>query len=160
NDPAVIKTLEQLGEKTSLVLPKSQVECGAEKLYNCHLNGPVTRGYCNRLAYAPERETALYHGGDHQVLRSNDVWELHLGSNTWHMVLPRDGGNQGNLKAVLMWSAARLRDPIIKIEEAEEKRIEETKTWWQDNVVLKDGWLVTRRGGPLMPGHTWDTLVY
>lgn len=160
DDPAIIKAIENLGDRSSLALPKFTVDAASD-IYGCQAVGPVTRGYTMRMVYAPERQAALYHGGDHQTIRSNDVWEYHLGSNTWHMIFEPDGGNQGPLKSVLMFLARRLREkPDQPMTDMEKKRFEEVRPWWNANIVMNNGYLTTRRGGPILPGHTWDTLVY
>jgi len=160
DDPAIIEAVSNLADRSSLTLPKLKVKA-ASNIYGCQTVGPVTRGYTMRMVYAPERQAALYHGGDHQTIRSNDVWEYHLGSNTWHMIFEPDGGNHGPLKGVLMFLARRLREkPDQPMSEAERKQFEEVRPWWNANIVLKDGYLTTKNGGPILPGHTWDTLVY
>lgn len=160
DDPEIAKAIEGMGDRGSLTLPKFTVDAKSE-IYGCQQVGPVTRGYTMRMVYSPERRTALYHGGDHQTIRSNDVWEYHLGSNTWHMIFEPDGGNQGPLKPVLMFLARRLREkPDQPMTEMEKKQFEEVRPWWNANIVMKDGYLRTKLGGPILPGHTWDTLVY
>jgi hypothetical protein len=160
DDPAVLAAIENLGPRESLTLPPFTVDA-ATHIYGSEVHGPVTRGYTLRMAYAPERQTALYHGGDHQTLRSNDVWEYHLGSNTWHMLFEPDGGNHAPMKDVLLFLARKMRErPDERLTEEEERRLEEVRPWWNENVVLNDGCLTTRRGGPILPVHTWDTLVY
>jgi hypothetical protein len=160
DDSDLVGKIAALGSRSALTLPPFRVDAKSD-IYGCQSVGPVTRGYTMRMVYAPERETALYHGGDHQTLRSNDVWEYHLGSNTWHMIFEPDGGNQGPLKGVLMFLARKLRDnPDYRMTTQEQKEYEEVRAWWMANVVLNDGYLVTSHGGPILPGHTWDTLVY
>lgn len=160
DDANIVRKIAVLGSRSALCLPPFKVDAKSS-IYGCQNVGPITRGYTMRMAYAPERQTALYHGGDHQTLRSNDVWEYHLGSNTWHMIFEPDGGNQGPYKGVLMFLARKLRaNPDYRMTAQEQKEYEEVRTWWKANVVLKDGYLVTGNGGPILPGHTWDTLVY
>jgi hypothetical protein len=160
DEPAVIQAIGGLADRTALALPKFKVDAKSD-IYGCQTNGPVTRGYTMRMAYAPERQTALYHGGDHQTIRSNDVWEYHLGSNTWHMIFEPDGGNHGPMKDVLLFLARRLRaNPDDAMTAEERKRFEEVRPWWKANVILKDGYFTTTHGGPILPVHTWDTLVY
>ena len=160
DDVEVLKAIEHLGNRSSLVLPKFRVDAKSN-IYGCQSIGPATRGYTMRMVYALERQAALYHGGDHQTLRSNDVWEYHLGSNTWHMIFEPDGGNQGPLKGVLMFLARKIREKPDHIMTANEKKeFEAVRPWWNHNIVLKNGYLTTKNGGPILPGHTWDTLVY
>ena len=101
---------------------------------------------------APDRGTALYCGGVHGEYEINDVWELHLGANTWNLICPSDGGN--HLSAVSARAAARRgRDP--------EKNRAYYRKWYRDNVVVEDGTVRTRfNRGPLSPIQTWDQLAY
>jgi len=162
DDPAIIALLDGLGERTAIVLPPLVSECGKVTLYGCATHGPAGRDYCNKLAYAPDRGTALYAGGSHQTLRSNDVWELHLGSNTWHMLFAPDGGNHALLKGSLYFHAVPklTKNPQTVLPENERKEFEKAKAWWTENAVYKDGHVVTRNGGPIMPVHTWDAFTY
>jgi hypothetical protein len=160
NDPAIVKMLEFLGDRSSLALPPVTINA-ARNIFGSEIGGPPTRGFTLKMVYAPERQTALYEGGDHQCLRSSDVWEYHLGSNSWNMIFEPDGGNQADMKGTLMFTARKLREkPDYRMNDSEKKNWDETKKWWKQNVVLRDGVLVTSHGGPLLVGHTWDTLVY
>ena len=50
----------------------------------------------------PRAESALY----------DDVWEYHLGSNTWHLLYAPDGGNAGRHKAAyFLTSRTLVRNP-------------------------------------------------
>jgi len=114
------------------------------------------------MPYAADRGTALYAGGNHRVPhRMNDVWEYHLGSNTWHLLYSPDGGNPGEHKgAYFLTSRTLVRDPDKKLTDKEQDQIAAYKAWWEDNVVFQDGHLCTTRGGPIMPAHTWDAFTY
>lgn len=160
DDPAILEAIAKIGDKSSLTLPKLTVDAMSD-IYGCQSHGPVTRDYTTRMVYAPARQAALYHGGSHQTLRSNDVWEYHLGSNTWHMIFEPDGGNHAPHKGVLMFLARRLREkPEQPMTDPEQAQFEKVRPWWNANIVLKEGYLTTTNGGPVLPGHTWDTLVY
>ena len=94
DDPAITELLDKLGDQASAVLPAVTVEAGDLKMHGMEKYGPGQRDYCNKMVYAPDRQTALYAGGNHQVPhRMNDVWEYHLGSNTCHVLYAPDGGN-------------------------------------------------------------------
>lgn len=162
DDPAIIESLAKLDERTGLLLPAVRVECGELKLYDMHKYGPGQRDYCNRMPYAPDRQTALYAGGNHQVPhRMNDVWEFHLGSNTWHLLYAPDGGNAGAHKAAYFLTSRNLvKDPAMALSDDQRRQIEGYRQWWQQNVVFRDGHLETTRGGPIMPSHTWDAFTY
>jgi hypothetical protein len=114
------------------------------------------------MAYAPDRQTALYAGGNHQVPhRMNDVWEYHLGSNTWHLLYGPDGGNPSKHKgAYFLTSRTLVRDPQKQLSDKEKEQIAAYKVWWKEHVVLQDGHLATVQGGPIMPAHTWDAFCY
>jgi hypothetical protein len=155
NDPKIMKLLEGLGDNSSLGLPAR----------NKHGDGPYTRDYTMRMAYAPERQTAMYAGGNHNNGRRNDCWEYHLGSNTWHCLFKPVGGDHYFMKAFLYWRMPEIRkaraknpkyQPTGKLKDYQEK----VRKWWLANVVIQDGHIVTKGGGPIMPSHTWDGLSY
>lgn len=166
DDEAIVRQLQQLKPGGSTLLPKLNVPLGDEEIPGIHSGmrkvGPGQRDYCNRMPYAVDRQTALYAGGNHQVPnRMNDVWEYHLGSNTWHLLYAPDGGNPSPHKGAYFLTSRNLaKDPNAKLDDNQRKQIEEYRKWWQANVVLQDGHLTTRRGGPIMPAHTWDALTY
>ncbi len=162
NVPAVIRLLAELDDHSSVVLPAVKVDAGDLKMYGVERLGPGQRDYCNKMAYAPGRESALYAGGNHQVPhRMNDVWEYHLGSNTWHLLYAPDGGNPSKHKAAyFLTSRALVRDPNKTLSEKEQQQIAAYRQWWTENVVFRDGHLTTNRGGPIMPAHTWDAFCY
>jgi hypothetical protein len=162
DDPEVIKLLTDLPAGNSLLLPDVNVEAGGLTLYDVHKRGPGQRDYCNKMPYANDRQTALYAGGNHQVPhRMNDVWEYHLGSNTWHLIYAPDGGNPGKHKgAYFLTSRTLVREPDTKLNEKQQQQLADYGEWWKENVVLKDGHLATTNGGPIMPAHTWDAFTY
>lgn len=168
DDPAILKVLEGLGDNEAAVLPASGHGPSVQKLFEespglqgRYRGGPGTRDYCNKLPYAADRQTVLYAGGSHQTYRPNDVWEYHLGSNTWHVLFAPDGGNHTHMKWTLYGTLRKLqKDPDTKLTEKEQTDLEETRRWWKANVVLKDGALTTRKGGPIMPAHTGDAFTY
>ena len=162
DDPAITKLLAALEPGQSAVLPAVNVKCGDIETWNFPRVGPGQRDYCNKMPYAPDRRTALYAGGNHRVPhRMNDVWEYHLGSNTWHLLYEPDGGNPSPHKgAYFLTSRTLVRDPDKKLTEKEQDEIAAYKTWWNENVVFQDGHLCTTRGGPIMPAHTWDAFTY
>jgi len=162
DDPAILKSLQELAARASLVLPQVKVKAGDLELYNMHKRGPGQRDYCNKMPYAKGRGTALYAGGNHRVPhRMNDVWEYHLGSNTWHLLYAPDGGNPGKHKAAyFLTSRTLVRQPDTKLTEKQLGQIDAYRQWWRENVVFQDGHLTTKRGGPIMPAHTWDAFCY
>lgn len=162
DDPAITDMLGKLESRASLVLPPVKVDADDLDMHGMQKYGPGQRDYCNKMAYAPDRKTALYAGGNHQVPhRMNDVWEYHLGSNTWHLLYSPDGGNAGKHKgAYFLTSRTLVRDPSKQLTDKEKEKIEAYRKWWKEHVVLQDGHLATSRGGPIMPAHTWDAFCY
>ena len=162
NDPAIIALLNDLDSQSALLLPPLTSHCGDITLYDCHKRGPAGRDYSNKLVYAPERGTALYAGGSHGTLRPNDVWELHLGSNSWHMLFAPEGGNHALLKGPLYYHAfpKLTKDPKTKLPEKEQLAFDKARTWWKEHAHFRDGHVVTKSGGPIMPSHTWDAFTY
>jgi hypothetical protein len=162
DDSAITGLLEGLGDRSSAMLPAVHVEAGDLKMHGMDRCGPGQRDYCNKMVYAANRQTALYAGGNHQVPhRMNDVWEYHLGSNTWHLLYAPDGGNAGRHKAAyFLTSRTLVRDPQKELSDTERGQIEAYRQWWSENVVFRDGHLTTTRGGPIMPAHTWDAFCY
>ncbi len=163
DDPEIVAKLAALGEGESLLLPpvKHMLD-GKPVTGEGRGTNPYSRDYTNKMVYAPERRTALYAGGNHGAGRMNDVWEFHLGSNTWHCLQPAIGGDHATHKKMLMfmpntWS----KNPDYKLTDKEQKEFDAAKAWWNEYVVLKDGHFVTKKDeAPLLVGHTWDTLVY
>jgi len=161
DDPAVVKMLAHLGEGASLVLPPVKHVRDGKPVSGRGRSGPYARDYTNMMVWAPDRQTALYAGGNHGGGRTNDVWEFHLGSNTWHNLFPAEGRDHARFKWTLMF-APRIfaRNPDYTLTEKQQKEWNACKEWWKENVSLQNGWYLTKGGGPLLVGHTWDTLVY
>lgn len=149
NDPTIIAILNKLDSNSATVLPPTK-------------ESPRHRDYCNKMPYAPGRQTALYAGGSHQTYRGNDVWEYHLGSNRWQQLFAPVGGNHVFVRTTLYFGAVRKwrKDPNAKLTEKEQQGYERTKKWWDEFVILKDGHVTTRKGGPIIPAHTWDAFTY
>lgn len=164
NDPEIIALLENLGENEAIVLPASKLGADSQQFANNgrYRGGPGTRDYCNKLPYAAGRQTVLYAGGSHQTYRPNDVWEYHLGSNTWHNLFPPDGGNHAQLKFTLYFGTLKklAENPRAELTDKEQTELESTRAWWKENVVLTDGAITTKLGGPIMPAHTWDAFTF
>ncbi|MEQ9065893.1 MAG: hypothetical protein RLO18_04170, partial [Gimesia chilikensis] len=84
------------------------------------------------MVWSPERRTALYLGANHgRPHRLNDVWEFDLCEMQW----------------ILLYAPDNPRDYLGLGEDP-------------SDVVLKDGVLQTRRGGPAVIGHTWSGVTY
>ncbi len=150
--------LKNLKPGSAVLLPKARIQDAKGNV----IQTPIRhRDYCNKMVYAPERKTALYAGGSHQTWRSNDVWEFDLASNTWTRLFAPDGGNHAHIKSTLYNVIRReIRDPKYKMTEKQKTDFEQSQKWWKENVVLKEGHITTRNGGPVMPAHTWDGVTY
>jgi RNA polymerase sigma factor (sigma-70 family) len=157
DNPAIVAQLQALRPGESALLPEfviSGVEDTPEnrQMRRLYANGPGARGRCRRILSASDRGTALYCGGVHRQYQINDVWEFHLGANTWNLICPSDGGNP--ITASSARAAARLgRKP--------ERNMAYYRAWYRDNVVVEGGTVRTRvNRGPLSPIQTWDQLAY
>jgi hypothetical protein len=151
DDAAVTKVLRQLGDNTSLQLPPFAL-AGKEigKWRREFAAGPYRRDFGNKMAYAPDRGTGMYCGANHGAPhRYNDVWEYHLASNTWHLLFAPDGGDHSHVYRAR--EAARNGDREAAGFLAD---------WYRKSVVVKDGYLQTKSGGPVEPWHTWSGITY
>lgn len=158
DDASIIATLEGLGAGQGVMLPGPTIENQGFTGYDSH-KGPPARDFSNRMVFVPERLTALYAGGSHGTYRANDVWEYHLGSNTWTMLFYPDGGNVGPHKAAIFGLNAWFAEG--KTPDAElMTKIEDFKSWAKQHLRFEGGRLFTTNGGPLMPSHQWDGMTY
>ncbi len=164
DDPKIIKLLDGLGDSSAVNLPRDKKNGN---------RGRVSNDYSMRMAYAPDRQTALYAGGNHNNGRRSDCWEYHLGSNTWHQLYPAEGGDHYFLKGIVMFQMRALQrkykgktdvtmDDLRKLLKEKDKKILDEKIipWWKKHVVFKDGMVCTQGGAPIMTSHTWDGLCY
>jgi RNA polymerase sigma factor (sigma-70 family) len=165
NDPAVVAKLKALGEGSGLKLGKFKTTpADVTKWHRTFKYGPSRRGFCNKMPYAPDRKTAMYCGGDHGVPHGlNDVWEFHLGSNTWSLICPPSSN-----KHVLRMARGRMSrakkaiaagKDVAKNKVVAKKAEAAIKQWWSEKSV-KEGYFQSRNGGPVHPWHTWDGLTY
>jgi hypothetical protein len=168
NDPAIISIIKAVKPGQIVKLPKFRMM--PKKVTSNHLyqKGPHRRDFCNKMPYAPDRKTGMYCGANHNIPhRLNDVWEYHLGSNTWHLILPSGGDytryarlrqKAGKLKKLK--GQGKLKNPeTFEQQVAEAKKID--KAWWLKHVVMKDGYIQDKaNGGPVEPWHTWDAVTY
>ena len=150
DDPALTKRIADLPDRTGMNLGDAKLagkklETWRKKFYQ---SGPQGRDYCIKMAYNPDRRTAFFCGGNHGTPHKlSDAWEYHLGSNTWTMLAPPEGGDPKEIIG--------LYGDIRKGKEA--AALELVKA----HVVLEDGCLVTRHTkGPINTSHTWDGLTY
>jgi hypothetical protein len=166
DDPAIVAILEGLGGGECLFLPPMKTAGeGMEKVSGFKTRGPKVRDYGNKLAYAPDRRTAMYCGANHNVPhRINDASEYHLGSNTWHLICP-PGTDARKLRG-LRNTEKKLKAAVEKGQDGEKSRAElagvrERIKAWYAGVQVSDGYLQDgANGGPIQPWHTWDGLCY
>lgn len=94
--------------------------------------GPGPRDYSNKLVWMADRKRAFFCGANHgSPTRFNDAWEYDLASNTWVLLYTPDYNDRG-----------------------------EITDYDKATLVLQDGWLRTKKGGPAHPAHTWWGLTY
>jgi hypothetical protein len=133
--PDVAERLATLKPGRGVLLGKADVVGefnDTARRYDLHRTGPKGRDFTIKMCWAPERKRALFCGANHGVPhRLNDVWEFDLPSLTWAMLYAPD----------LPRGYTDLGKDTA-------------------DVVLKDGILVTRRGGPAVIAHTWWGLTY
>lgn len=130
DDPAIVDAIEAMGDNASLELEYGVAGERAEEWTALYGGAPQRRDFGNKLAYAPDRGTAMYAGMNHGVPhRINDAWEYHLGSNTWYLLF--------------------FPDPQPR-----------TEGWFAEHAMIEDGYLQTHRHGMVQGAHTWDGLTY
>lgn len=135
-NPEVLKKLEALGDNSACILEGTKI---IEKLgdfakgwHRMKQTGPCGRDFTIKMAWMPDRKRAFFCGANHgSPHRFNDAWEYDLASNTWVLLYVPDYNDRG------------------KITDYDKKTL-----------VLKDGWLRTKKGGPAHPAHTWWGLTY
>lgn len=135
-DPAVLSQLESLGDNSSCFIGNPEVieDLGdfAKGWHRMKETGPAGRDFTIKMAWMPDRKRAFFCGANHgSPHRFNDAWEYDLASNTWVLLYTPDYNDRG---------------PITEYD--------------KKTLVLKDGWLRTKKGGPAHPGHTWWGLTY
>lgn len=135
-DQALLAKLNALGENSCCLVGNPRVieDLGdfAKGWHRMKETGPRGRDFTIKMAWMPDRKRAFFCGANHgSPHRFNDAWEYDLASNTWVLLYTPDYNDRG---------------PITDYD--------------KDTLVLKDGWLRTKKGGPAHPGHTWWGLTY
>ncbi len=165
--PEIVAKINSLKDKTAVDLGRFSINPTDAKKYNgTFINGPGRRDYSNKMPYAPDRGTATYCGANHgSPNRLNDVWEYHLGSNTWNLIcLP---GNNATEQREWDNKARKAREDISKQIDVDKNKsflekeyAEYNKNWWS-KCTVEDGYLQDKaNGGPVQPWHTWDGVTY
>lgn len=135
-DTNLLARIAALPDNTWLKLPPVRVTgeldwVDAENWKSMRQVGPYGRDYSCKAAWMPDRKRAIYAGGGHNIRPYNDVWEYDLAANTWVCLYAAD-------------APAQARKP----------------DWMKENLVIKDGVLQTKRGGPPRLSHTFDGWNY
>jgi hypothetical protein len=135
NDEGIVRALRELQPGHAAVLGQAKVvgPFNASALqYGLDQTGPRARNYSLKMVWAADRERALFVGANHAVPhRLNDVWEFDLKAMSWVLLYAPD----------LSRSYKGMGDDA-------------------SDVVFRDGWLQTRRGGPAVIGHGWWGVTY
>jgi len=132
---AVQEALARLGTREAAVLGDADVQGDFNDValaHGLHRTGPRSRDFSIKTVWAAERRCALFTGANHNSPhRLNDVWQFDLGDFGWRLLYPPDHPRSyGGL------------GPDAS------------------DVAFENGWLITRRGGPAVIGHTWSGLTY
>ena len=132
----ILERLKALGDNSSCVLENTTIveDLGdfAKGWHRMKETGPTGRDFTLKMAWMHDRQRAFFCGANHgSPHRFNDAWEYDLASNTWVLLYTPDYNDRG---------------PITDYD--------------KQTLVLKDGWLRTKRGGPAHPAHTWWGLTY
>jgi len=134
--PEILARLKALkaGEACLLPAPSIIEDMGnfAEGWHQMKKFGPEGRDYSIKLAWMHDRQRAFFCGANHQSPhRLNDAWEYDLAGNTWALLYAPDYNDGGKIT-----------------------------DYDKHTVVLQDGFLRTKKGGPAHPAHTWWGLTY
>jgi RNA polymerase sigma factor (sigma-70 family) len=132
-DPEVVRIIDALGAGCSAWLPPVKTAGDLNEItavYGMDETGPNGRDYSIKMAWMPDRKRAVYYGTNH--------WYPHRLNDVWEHDLPSN-----------TWNCLYGPDPSRKLEAAD----------W-DDVVLADGVLRARRGGPALLTNTYWQLTY
>ena len=97
DSPEIVAKLKAMGEGESLVLPPAVHMADGKPIKAEGRQGPYARDYTTRMVYAPERQTAVYAGGNHGAGRTCDVWEYHLAYDPTHTVFVMQSAYTGSM---------------------------------------------------------------
>jgi hypothetical protein len=136
-DQVLLAKVKALGENSSCELGNPKVihkGLGdfAKGWHRMKTTGPCGRDYSIKMAWMPDRKRAFFCGANHgSPHRFNDAWEYDLAANTWVLLYVPDYNDRGKIT-----------------------------DYDKQTLVVKDGWLRTKEGGPGHPAHTWWGLTY
>lgn len=147
-NPEVTAILEKLGDNQAAMLPAATIagDFNEEaRKFRLDQTGPRGRDFCQKAAWAPDRQRALFCGANHGVPhRLNDVWEYDLPANTWYLLYaPDPNQGRGNVEAY----KAVQEERTLKVE-------------GPDGTVEEATFTQTKRGGPSILCHTYWQLSY
>ena len=145
-DAEVVKILAALQPGQSVLLPpvktSGNLDNAEVKRFKLDKTGPRPRDYCLKWVWAPDRERALFCGGNAGVPHKlNDVWEYDLASNTWVLLWAPDPDTNRVRHMSTPGEAKSYLDGFVHLDEA-------------------TGEIMTKRGAPFDPVHTWWALTY
>ncbi len=144
-DPSVLKIVDGLGDQQSAWLPAKKTYGtfnADQKKWGHDKTGPRPRNYCLKWVWAADRKRALFCGGNAGVPHKlNDVWEYDLASNTWVLLWEPDPDTNRVRHMKKPGEAKAYLEKFVKVDE-------------------KSGEIMTKRGAPFDPVHTWWGLTY
>jgi len=141
-DPAVVKILNSLGPNQSAWLPPVKTTGPINetmKKFGLHKTGPRPRNYCKKWVWAPDRKRAFFCGANAGVPhRFNDVWEYDLAANTWVL----------------------LYEPDADFNRVRHMKPDEKQAFFDRTGMVTNGILMTVKGAPFDPIHSWWQITY
>lgn len=134
--PEILEKIGKLKANESCLLPAPVIleNLGnfAEGWHQMKKYGPEGRDYSIKMAWMEDRKRAFFCGANHgSPHRMNDAWEYDLAANAWSLLYVPDYNDCG-----------KITDYV------------------KETLVLQDGFLRTKKGGPAHPAHTWWGLAY
>lgn len=131
----ILEKLSSLKKNQAMFLGRARVVGDFNSIaYRFELDrtGPLARDYSIKMVWAPDRRRALFAGANHgRPHRLNDVWEFDLEALSWILLYAPDNPR----------SYSGLGDD-------------------PRDVVFAEGVLKTKRGGPVVVGHSWWGTTY
>jgi len=93
-DEAILKRLASMPPNHGLRLGEARLVGDFNEVarrFDLHKTGPRSRDFCRKMAWAPERQRALFAGANHgSPHRLNDVWEFDLAAMAWTLLYAPD----------------------------------------------------------------------